>query len=140
MKITDLRVNGIREPMGFSLPRITVSWKVTDTASKRPVRGKLTAAADPEFTNVMYEKEAECLCSAGEPVPVSLQPRTRYFVRIEVTGDGGDTAEGTTWFETGKWRSPGKRSGSARRRRILFIPCFFGIFPRTRRSFPPGCM
>lgn len=128
MKITDLRVNGIREPMGFSLPRITVSWKVTDTASKRPVRGKLTAAADPEFTNVMYEKEAECLCSAGEPVPVSLQPRTRYFVRIEVTGDGGDTAEGTTWFETGKMEEPWKAQWIGTAPEDTFHPVFFRDF------------
>ena len=33
---------------------------------------------------------------------MTLAPMTRYFVRVKVTDDKGDSAEGTTWFETGK--------------------------------------
>ena len=48
MKITDIRINGIHEPLGFSMPHISVSFKVTETDSRQPVRETLTVAADPD--------------------------------------------------------------------------------------------
>ena len=36
MKITQIKINGIREPIGYALPFVTISFKVTDTLSKRP--------------------------------------------------------------------------------------------------------
>ena len=128
MKITSVRVNGIREPLGFALPRVSVSWKVTDTPSKRPVREKISVYAGPEGSPALYEKEAEQLCSAGEPVPVRLQPRTRYTVRIEVTGDAGDTAAENTWFETGKMDEPWQASWIGTAEEDTFHPVFFRDF------------
>ena len=102
MIISDIRVNGIREPLGFALPHVSVSWKVKDTDSRRPVRERLTVAEDADFTRVLYEKKGERLSSCGEKVPLQLLPRTRYFVRVQVTGDRGDSAEAVSWLETGK--------------------------------------
>lgn len=36
MNITQIKINGIREPLGFALPSVTVSFKVRETQSKRP--------------------------------------------------------------------------------------------------------
>ena len=87
MKITELRVNGIREPLGFSLPHLSISWKTVETASKKPVRERLTVAADPDLKEVLFEKDQERLRSIGEAVELRLSPRTRYYVRAEVWGD-----------------------------------------------------
>ena len=38
MKIDTIRINGIRNPVGFDMPRVTVSWKVRETASAEPLR------------------------------------------------------------------------------------------------------
>ena len=128
MKITDIRINGIREPLGFSLPHVSVSWKVTDTASRQPVHERLILAADPGFAQVLYEKEGERLASIGEVIPVSLRPRTRYYLRVEVTGDGGDQATGTSWLETGKMEEPWQAAWIGTAAADIFHPLFWRNF------------
>ena len=128
MHITAIRVNGIREPMGFALPHLSVSWKVTDTAAKRPVREKLTLAADPAFADVLYEKEAPALASAGEVIPASLRPRTRYYVRVETEGDNGEKAVGDSWLETGKMDEPWQAKWIGTAEEDSFHPLFFRAF------------
>ena len=106
MKITQIRVNGLRNPLGFEMKHVSVSWKVTETAAKAPIRQKIILAADGAFTRILEEREAECLNSAGEPLSAVLEPRTRYWLRIETDGDNGESAAGTAWFETGKMSEP----------------------------------
>ena len=106
MKITDLCVNGIHEPLGFALPHVSVSWKVTDTAAKAPVRERLTLAADEGFTRILCQKEGAGLCSRGELLSVDLAPRTCYHLRVEVEGDNGERAEALSRLETGKMAEP----------------------------------
>ena len=124
MKITCMRVNGIREPIGFETGSLSLSWKTTETASLKPVREKIVVAADPEFRDILYEKEEERLNNAGESLSVSLQPRTRYYVRVEVKGDAGDTARGETFFETGKLDEPWQGQWIGCREEDVFHPVF----------------
>ena len=128
MKITDIRVNGIREPLGFSLPHVSVSWKVKETASKLPVHEKITLASDPDFARVLYEKEEDRLASIGEVIPIALQPRTRYYLRVEAAGDTGDQAAGTSWFETGKMEEPWQAQWIGTAAEDTFHPVFFRDF------------
>ena len=128
MKITELRVNGIREPLGFSLPHLSISWKTVETASKQPVRERLTVAADPDFREVLVQKDQERLRSIGEAVELRLSPRTRYYVRAEVWGDDGDHAAGDTWFETGKMDEPWQAKWIGPNEEDAFHPLFFRAF------------
>ena len=128
MKITELRVNGIREPLGFSLPHLSISWKTVETASKKPVRERLTVAADPDLKEVLFEKDQERLRSIGEAVELRLSPRTRYYVRAEVWGDDGDHAAGDTWFETGKMDEPWQAKWIGPNEKDAFHPLFFRAF------------
>ncbi len=128
MKITELRVNGIREPLGFSLPHLSISWKTVETASKQPVRERLTVAADPDFKVVLVQKDQERLRSIGEAVELRLSPRTRYYVRAEVWGDAGDHAAGDTWFETGKMDEAWQAKWIGPKEEDAFHPLFFRAF------------
>lgn len=128
MKITELRVNGIREPLGFSLPHLSISWKTVETASKQPVRERLTVAADPDLKEVLFEKDQERLRSIGEAVEIRLSPRTRYYVRAEAWGDDGDHAAGDTWFETGKMDEPWQAKWIGSEEKDAFHPLFFRAF------------
>ena len=128
MKITELRVNGIREPLGFSLPHLSISWKTVETASKKPVRERLTVAADPDLKEVLFEKDQERLRSIGEAVEIRLSPRTRYYVRAEVWGDDGDHAAGDTWFETGKMDEAWQAKWIGPEEKDAFHPLFFRAF------------
>ena len=119
MQITQIKINGIREPVGFRLDRPCISYKVTETASKRAVNSsiRVSCADDPE--TVLAEFTGEDVNSAGTYVSLELMPRTAYLVKIRVEGDAGDSAEAESRFETGKmdeswqaeWIAPAKGDG-----------------------------
>ena len=128
MKITDIRVNGIREPLGFVMPQITISWKVEETASRQSAWERLCVAADPDFSQILFKKENVKLQSIGETIGLTLQPRTRYYVRVEVQGDNGDSAMGVSWFETGKMDETWQAQWIGMAKEDSFHPLFFHDF------------
>ena len=132
MKITAIRINGIREPLGFAFPHLSVSWKVTESTSGQSARERLCVAADPDFTQILFEKESVKLQSAGERVSLQLQPRRRYYVRVEVWGEKGDSALGTSWFETGKMEEPWQAKWIGTQAEDRFHPSFFRPFSLDR--------
>ena len=128
MEIYDLKINGIREPLGFELPYVSVSWKVRRTVSKRAARAELTLAADAAFTDVLVRKQGADLRAAGETLEVKLQPRKRYYVRIDVKGDMDDSARAESWFETGKMDEPYAAHWIGQQPEDSFHPVFFRDF------------
>ena len=102
MKITELKINGICFPAGYEMSECTVTWQVEDAAGVRSEQYIVQAAEDSEFTNILYETQGVRIPAGGVCLQMTLAPMTRYFVRVKVTDDKGDSAEGTTWFETGK--------------------------------------
>ena len=125
MEIYDLKINGIREPVGFELPYCSVSWKVRGTESKRAVKAGVCVAADADFTDVLYSKEGADLHAVGETLEIALSPRTRYYVRVTVTGDTGDSAAAESFFETGKMDEPFAASWIGTQPEDRFHPLFF---------------
>ncbi len=128
MRISEIRINGIREPMGFEMPYISLSWKVTESVSRKSREARVAVAADPEFTKLLYEKKGESLRSVGERIPINPAPRTRYFCRVEMTGDAGDSASADSWFETGKMDEPRVGKWIGTREGDDFHPVFFQTF------------
>lgn len=50
-----------------------------------------------------WEKEGRDLRSIGENLEISLKPRTRYYLYVEVTGEDAESARSEVfYFETGK--------------------------------------
>ena len=128
MEIYDLKINGISEPLGFELPWVNVSWKVRNTGSRRGAKCCLLAAADPAFRQILYKKDSRDLNPRGETLAIPLQPRTRYYVRIEITGDAGDSACAESWFETGKMDEPFSARWIGTQPEDRFHPLFFRDF------------
>ncbi len=116
MKITQLKINGITDPVGYTLGRVICSWKVEETKSKEQVNAKIQVSATKDFSKILWEKEGSDLDKTGTCLEVELKPRTKYYYRVEVIGDSGDSASKTGYFETGKmkeewkaqWISPAK--------------------------------
>lgn len=105
MKITDLRVNQVKTPLGFALYPLSLSWKVAEAGD-----AKKQAAA-----RIYIWKKEELLFDSGEDaransldyqVKLDLEPRTQYRWKVIVTADNGEKAEGESWFETGKMDEP----------------------------------
>ncbi|MBQ5401477.1 MAG: family 78 glycoside hydrolase catalytic domain, partial [Bacteroidales bacterium] len=128
MEIYDLKINGIREPLGFELPRVTVSWKVCGSESKRAASVCLCVAADADFSDILCRKEGAALRSTGETVALRLSPRTRYYVRVAVTGERGDSAAAVSFFETGKMAEPFAAKWIGQQPEDRFHPVFFRRF------------
>ncbi|MEE3481140.1 MAG: family 78 glycoside hydrolase catalytic domain [Lachnospiraceae bacterium] len=106
MRIYDMKIDGVKEAIGFATEHPAFSFKVDETESKDFAEGCITVARDEDFSDVVYEKKASALNKTEEILDFAVIPRTRYFVRVSVTGDAGDRAVGETFFESGKMGEP----------------------------------
>ena len=103
MKITDIKINGLKNPIGYRYDDISCSWKVTDSKGKTIVYAKVEISLTEDFKEVLYQKEGNNLCQTGERLELSLTPYTRYFVRITAKTDAMENAVSDPfYFETGK--------------------------------------
>lgn len=101
MKIVQLRVNHIENPMGFDAGRLSLSWKIEDAKDarrQRSARIRITKSGETVFDS----GEDNTADSLDYPVPVKLSPRTRYEWSVCVTADNKERASAKSWFETGK--------------------------------------
>lgn len=131
MRITDIKINGSSNPIGFSYPKIKCSWKVVDTANKSQLRAKIMVAKDVGFTEQIFETEGELLSSIGTLIDIKPEPYTRYYVRIEVWGKEGDhTVSAPAFFETGKMDDPWRAEFISTKEEDKFHPIFIKNFSR----------
>lgn len=108
MKITRLKINRIINPMGFELKSLSASWVTEETSAKKQKWARVEVAADPAFQTLLWDSgEQEGLSSVDCPLPITTQPRTRYWWRVTVCADNGETAVSEpAWFETAKGDEP----------------------------------
>ncbi|MGI6654223.1 MAG: family 78 glycoside hydrolase catalytic domain [Christensenellales bacterium] len=103
MKVTNLRCDHLREPLGFALDQPTFTWTVEGAHGKKQAWARLEVGADPAFAELLYDSgEDATLSSVGVTPDITLAPRTRYYARVTVHSDAGETAQAASWFETGK--------------------------------------
>jgi len=103
MKITDIRINGIDNPLGFAFHGICCSWHVTDTEAQKQKYASIEVSDSETFEHILCQKEGADLKQSGERLELSLTPRTTYYYRVFVEADTGDVAVSDTgFFETGK--------------------------------------
>jgi alpha-L-rhamnosidase len=103
MKIEKIKINGIRNPVGFSYNQVKCSWTVEEFSSTIQKYVKIEVSTDETMENILYIKEGKDLSSIGEVFEIILQPRTTYFFRITVEGDKRESAVSEiSYFETGK--------------------------------------
>lgn len=107
MTIYAVKINGMTNPMGQLLENPEISWKIRDASGKEQTWAKVELAADEAFSAILWKTEGETLDSLGVKICTELSPRTRYFYRITITSDTGETAVSDPgWFETGKLTEP----------------------------------
>lgn len=129
MKITDVRINGMVNPVGFLMGEIRVAWKVRNTKEKRQKKARVEAAMSEEFSELLYEIEGEKLDSTAVVLPIRTEPRTRYFVRVFVEGEAGEHAVSEpAFFETGKQEESWIGKWITTRERDSLHPTFEKVF------------
>ncbi len=104
MRITNLRVNHLSNPLGFTIFHTVFSWAVEDangtaaTASRIVVTSEDATVADTGWAQ---------LDSINANVDVPLKPRTRYEWTVSIRTDANEEATSdVASFETGKMDEP----------------------------------
>lgn len=120
MKVYNLKINGITNPVGFAMERVLCSWLVGEAQSQRLSHVKIEVGLDELFSKVVFAIEsAELKCYETE-LTMELKPYTTYYWRVSVTGEDGEAAVSeTTFFETakmqdswdGQWIGPKEEDG-----------------------------
>lgn len=98
MKINQILINQMKEPLGFALDHLQVSFAVAADHFEAG-ENQLTIWEAGKDTPVYQVKEAYDQGRFG--VDLELKPRTRYQVEVSLT-TASDSCTGTTFFETGK--------------------------------------
>ena len=102
MKLEQLKISGIYEPIGYHLEKPVLSWKVTEAKGQRPVYTSIDVTAHGDGENILFHREEADLKWEGTGLDLVLAPRTKYDVKVLVRDDCGEEACGFTSFETGK--------------------------------------
>jgi alpha-L-rhamnosidase len=109
--VVDLRCETEREPLGVATASPRFGWRVeTDEPGWYQTRYCVQVAARDDFSSCVWDSgwvdsgESQFVRYDGE----ALQPRTRYYVRVSVSGpsrrESGWSA--ASWFETAKLDEP----------------------------------
>lgn len=108
MRLYDLKVDHLKNPLGFRMERTVFSWKVADAAGKKQEWARIVVASDEGLTNLLFDSGFDGNASSlGYRAEIKLQPRTRYYWTVTVRTDAGEESTGETqWFETGKREEP----------------------------------
>lgn len=116
MKIEYCKVNHLVNPLGFDLANPTISYIVTQAAGKHQVFAQVQVSLKEDFSDILYDS-GMCtdIINTGFELPVDLRPMTRYFWKVYVEDETGDSAwSGIQWFETAKTVTHNKCSWQAK--------------------------
>lgn len=106
MKLEQLKISGIYEPVGYEMTHPVLSWKVAETKGQRPVYTSIDVTRHGDDNQILFHTEGADLKWEGTRLDLALSPRTKYDVKIRVQDDCGEEADGDTFFETGKMQEP----------------------------------
>ena len=128
MKLSNLKINGMTQPIGFDLPNPRVAWQVLETEAAEVKNACVEVSRSEDFSDILFKKEGK-LAQTGEKLEMGLSPRARYFVRLSVEGDNGESALGETFFETAKLDEPWSAAWIRSQEGDDFHPLFHKAFP-----------
>ena len=104
MYISRLRVNHKKNPLGFNLAKIHLSWEVKAVCGKWAVETRIIVSESSNMEKLVYDSGVQENYHENQMlVSFHLKPRTRYYWQVEVKDDKGDCSKSNpAWFETGK--------------------------------------
>ena len=91
MNITHLRANHHTEPIGYDLSDLSLSWIPESDTAQRARWSRIEIATDAAFKTLVADSGEAQLDSLSWQPGIALQPRTRYYWRVTVCADNGET-------------------------------------------------
>ncbi len=107
MKITNIKINRLNQPLGFDLTGLSLSWEIGEAGSLEVERyhiqaEKISAQGQKALVFDSQDLAAGQVDTLDYPLPFKAEPRTRYSVRVMASLSDGSQIEESSWFETGK--------------------------------------
>lgn len=103
MKITNMTVNHLTNPVGYHMDRVTFHWLVEGSCAKCAASSRIRVASDQAMKQVVYDSGEQKGDLSGHTVNYDWEESTRYYWNAELTDDLGTTAVSeTAYFETPK--------------------------------------
>jgi len=99
MTISNLKVNGLDHPIGYSYPYLTLSWKITDLKqnSDDKLIADIVISTDSQFENIVLKKQSDSIINQISLENSFLKSQTRYYWKVSVKGESE-----VSFFETAK--------------------------------------
>lgn len=103
MKITDLRVNRVRRPIGFEISDPSFSW-IIEKEDDRPFEEikSMRLVVEKEDETIYDSGISDSLDSLGQTIPLDLTPRSRYQWSVAAKDMTDRVVTAASFFETGK--------------------------------------
>lgn len=110
MKFTRLLCNGMEQPLGYDFHHPCLTW-VVDSPHRDDgqVAYRLEVALEPSFVATVYDSGRTTSDQTAQvPLPLDLDPCTRYYWRVTVwsRGEATPATSPVTWFETARYALP----------------------------------
>jgi len=103
LKIINLKVNHMQNPLGFQMNSVSFQWETVESSGTQPVSNRLLISKCPDMAQPVYDSGETLLDSIGTVVSADWDFSTRYYWVVSVTDDtGGIAVSETAWFETPK--------------------------------------
>lgn len=103
MKITNMTVNHMENPVGYHMDNVKFYWLIEESCAKSAASSRLTVATDVEMRELVYDSGSQEGDIAGYLVKNNWYPCTRYYWQVTVTDASGEKAvSDIAYFETGK--------------------------------------
>lgn len=129
MRVFDLKINGIRNPVGFLFEELICSWQVESIDSKKQEWGLIEVSDQEDMSNIVFMKKDANLSSIATPIDMILNPYTRYYWRVTICNEHGIvTTSDISYYETGKLNESWKADWISTGVEDKFCPLFFHEF------------
>lgn len=103
MKIVNCKVNHLKNPVGFNMESVRISWAVEDSISKRQRSARVILSSDIFFEQVLLDTgKQQDIDNRGFELTIELLPYTRYYWKVEVEGEADSGVSEINYFETGR--------------------------------------
>lgn len=110
MEVYGLRVNHLKEPLGYKMEKTIFSWKVRGAKGKKETAVRLRVGENEHLQDesaIFNTGFMKGLSSLGTELAVKLEPCKRYYWDVTVHSDSEEEAQSSIqWFETGKMDDP----------------------------------
>ncbi len=104
MNITTLYANHLKNPLGFRLDNLCLSWIVENTTAKEQRFARVEISSDEAMNDIVFDSgNREDINSIAYYPDLMLTPCCKYYWRVSVVADNGESATSPIqFFETGK--------------------------------------